>query len=527
MLVANRFLSNEVVMRMRFHSAVSASVFGALIAFPASADVTAEEVRDRILGLYESVGYTVTIASQDMSGGVLTLSGVDVAMDLPENAGTITMSYGNVVLSEVSGTVEIRFDPRLGINAEIAPPGEERVQVAAHADLDNLVAMVSGTTEEMTVEVTGNGGGLMLDTLVVDGETIPVLATGKFGALSQTLTLMQGEDERIMMAGSASVASFGMAVDVKEPGGDGFLTGAFNIADMTTEFSFDAAHLPDMANPEMFNPVAMLEAGFEVATLFEYGAADIDVNFQDRGDRFAMTSGMSGGLFGVVISNEEFAYDIHQTDVTVNLSSSELPIPSVSLSYDEIDFSISAPLAAAEDGSPSDFHYRTALRGLTVAEAVWSMIDPGQLLPRDPATVAIDISGKVQVLVDLLAPENLDRLDDMEESPWMPLEVALNELTALFGGAELTGTGAATFDPESPIKIDGVPLPVGEINLHLKGAYGLMDKLTAMGLIPPDAGMGMRAMLGAFARPVGEDEFESRIEMTPEGALLANGQRIQ
>lgn len=515
-------------MRMRFHSVVSAGVFGALIAFPACADVTAEEVRDRIVGLYESVGYSVTIASEDMSGGVLTLSGVNVAMSLPEDSGTISMSYGTVELAEISGTVEIRFDPRLGIMADMVPPdSNDRIEAAAHADLDNLRALVSGTPEDMTIDVTGDGGGIMLDSLIVDGETIPMLVSGKFGTISQTVTLLQGADERITISGAAEVASFGLAVDVKEPDGDGFLTGAFNMADMRTEFAFDAAHLPDMANPEMFNPVAMLDAGFDVATMIEYGATDIDVNFQDGRDRFAMTSGMSGGAFGMIVSNQEFSYDIRQSGVTVNLSSSELPIPSVSLAFDELDFSVGVPLAAEEDGGPSDFHYRTALRGLTVVEAVWAMVDPGQMLPRDPATIAVDISGKVQVLVDLLAPENLDKLDDMDEPPWMPLEVSLNELTALFGGAALTGSGAATFDPDSPIKIDGVPLPVGEVNLHLKGAFGLIDTLSTMGLIPPDAGMGIKGMMGAFARPIGEDEFESKIEMTPEGAILANGQRIQ
>jgi hypothetical protein len=34
-------------------------------------------------------------------------------------------------------------------------------------------------------------------------------------------------------------------------------------------------------------------------------------------------------------------------------------------------------------------------------------------------------------------------------------------------------------------------------------------------------------MLGMFTTAVGDDQLTSRIEVTPDGALLANGQRLQ
>ena len=152
------------------------------------------------------------------------------------------------------------------------------------------------------------------------------------------------------------------------------------------------------------------------------------------------------------------------------------------------------------------------------------MVDPGKSLSRDPATIVIDLVGKVMLLTDLSNPENLKHL---KGPPAIPVSVDLNELTAIFAGAVLNGSGAVRFNMENTESFGGMPQPVGEVNLRLKGGFGLMDKLVELGLVPPDAAMGIRAMSGAFAKPVGDDELESKIELTEDGGILANGQRIK
>ena len=113
----------------------------------------------------------------------------------------------------------------------------------------------------------------------------------------------------------------------------------------------------------------------------------------------------------------------------------------------------------------------------------------------------------------------------MAESPAMPGELeqlSLNELKLSAVGAELTGTGAATFDNSA-----GTPKPVGAIDLKLVGANALIDKLVAMGLIPEDQAMGARMMMGMFGQAAGEDTLTSKIEFKEDGGIYANGQRIQ
>ena len=238
-----------------------------------------------------------------------------------------------------------------------------------------------------------------------------------------------------------------------------------------------------------------------------------------------MTASAVDALFGFVLSPDVISYDIVEHGVEINISSSEIPIPAVNLNYDELEIGFAVPLSASEE--PSEFNGVAALRGLEISEAIWSMIDPGQIIPRDPATIAIDISGKLMVLMDLMNLENLASLEDMDSPPYLPVAVDINELSAIFGGAELAGSGTMTFDPESSVIIQGVPLPVGEVNLSLKGGFGLMDKFSALGLVPAEASMGIRGMIGAFSKPVGEDHFETKVEMNADGSILANGQRIQ
>ncbi|OIQ64787.1 hypothetical protein GALL_536590 [mine drainage metagenome] len=90
-------------------------------------------------------------------------------------------------------------------------------------------------------------------------------------------------------------------------------------------------------------------------------------------------------------------------------------------------------------------------------------------------------------------------------------------------GADLSGTGAVTFDNTS-----AVPVPSGSVDLKLVGGNGLIDKFIAMGLLPKDQAMGFRMMLAMFAKPgEGTDTLTSKIEFNKDGSILANGQRIQ
>lgn len=498
-------------------SGIAASALALAFAIPAQADITAQELRDEVFSLYQGVGYSVTVGAETSAGGVLTLENVVISIDIPEGGGKVTETIPWIRMTENGGAVEVTMAPTITVEGDVDGDGE-RVLFKAHMDANDTKMTVSGAIDDMTLESMISGGEFALDSLNVDGKDIPLTAKILFGAAEGNAIITRGESGERQIEGDATLASLDIAADVQKPGGGGFFTMTGRIADFAETFAVDIV-LSD-------NPEEILREGFYVDLALENGASYFDVNFADGDTRFAMTAEADDSGFGMTVSNEIIGYSVSSHGVKMNMSSSEMPFPAVNVGYSELDFSFEVPLATG-DGSPQDFHARTALRDLTVNEAVWGMFDPTKSIPRDPATFALDLSGKVMVLLDILAPENIDKLDNMDGPPMLPVSVDLKELLLSFGGALLNGNGTVSFDFANPNTIAGFPAPSGEVNLSLKGAFGLMDKLMNIGLIPPDASMGARAMIGAFAKPVGDDHFESKIELGADGSIKANGQRIQ
>ena len=111
--------------------------------------------------------------------------------------------------------------------------------------------------------------------------------------------------------------------------------------------------------------------------------------------------------------------------------------------------------------------------------------------------------------------------------PMLPQTINLNQLRLAVAGAVLEGTGAFAFTGEPSPLSAGFPSPVGSVDLDLKGANALLDSLISLGLMADQEAMGLRMMMGLLAESVGEDHLQSKIEMTSQGHIIANGQRIQ
>lgn len=212
-----------------------------------------------------------------------------------------------------------------------------------------------------------------------------------------------------------------------------------------------------------------------------------------------------------------FGYHVSQKGLDVNASGGGAPFP-LTAKLGEMAFDLKMPIAKGE--GEKDLQLGIAMRDLELPEMLLNMVDPGLTLPRDPITVDLQASGKGMMMVDFAD------LESMETDPKPPFQVSsanLDRLLISVAGAKLTGEGAFTFDNTNPM----VPQPVGAVDLKLEGANTLMDKLVVLGLLPQEQAMGARMMMGMFARPgEGEDTLTSKIEMTKEGQVIANGQRL-
>jgi hypothetical protein len=181
---------------------------------------------------------------------------------------------------------------------------------------------------------------------------------------------------------------------------------------------------------------------------------------------------------------------------------------------------ISVPSTPTDAAQPMDL--TLALRDFTLGEEIWSLFDPSGQLPRDPATLVLDLGGQMRLLGDIFSEEAMEA----GEAPAEVTELDLEELRLAVAGALLTGEGAFTFDWEAPGPFGpGSPAPDGEVNLRLEGGQALLETLVGMGLLPEEQAMMVRMMTGMLARPApdGGDVLLSDITVQPDGTVLANG----
>ncbi len=499
------------------YSLVTLSV--SAFAMPAVAEISAQELLDEWIAMSEGFGQQIEIGSQERDGDTLVISNLSAVSTLPEGQLTATIDW--LRLREVGGAVEITLSPRSEILATAMPQPGMEVVVKGHTEQANTSVIVSGSLDELTLDISADASSFSIDDINVG----PLQIEAGLFLGAENLTASYGLDKlegsKRSVEGSYAIGGFELSFDAKPPGDDGFVNGSLTMEDL--ELTFDA-NFVGLSDIEAMigsgkNPLADVNGGIDVNT----GPIAFDFAFDIDGDNGAVdgTLGSAGGLISV--TPEEFAYGFYERDAVINAVSSAIPFPRVTLKYDEIALDINAPLAQSDQ--PVAFTFLAALRGIAVNEEIWGIFDPTGKLPHDPVTAAIDVSGTYNILADLM---NIGEIISLGGPPAEPVSLNLNELLVSAAGAELTGQGAFTFNNDNLETFDGIPQPIGSVDLSLRGGFGLMDKLIEMRLVPADAALGIRAMLGAFAKPGDSaDHFVSTIELTPEGAVMANGQRLR
>ena len=267
---------------------------------------------------------------------------------------------------------------------------------------------------------------------------------------------------------------------------------------------------------------AMMKAGFAVSGQFNYASGATRMQVQDpNSGNFAMESSSQGGSLGVVMNDKELAYNGEQNTVQINVQAANLPFP-IEMSMARSGFNLAMPLAASEE--PQNFAFGVTMGDFVMSDLIWSIFDPTAQLPRDPATVELDLTGQAKMLIDIMDPEAMATA----VAPGELQALTLSKVLLSAAGARLEGSGDFTFDNSDTTTFPGMPKPVGAIDLALAGGNGLMDKLVAMGLLPEEQAIGARLMMGLFAVPGdAPDTLNSKVEFTQDGQVLANGQRIR
>jgi hypothetical protein len=501
-------------------SAAAISIF--MTGSAAFADVTAQQVWADWKTYLESSGYAVE-ASEVQSGDTLNVTDVTMSIDIPEEDSALAMELGELTFTENGdGTVDVSLPSIMPIVAVFTGPDGDMVRTELEYTHTGLTMTASGSPEDMSYAYAAAEMGVRL--VGVSGDE----ALGPFpdGTARMTIADIAGttrvmvntlrKTDQKMTSGPLSYD-----LDFEDPESPdarmiikGKLGGTDFAATTSMPLEMDAS---DMA--------AAMAAGFSVDGKMMYRNGSSQFTLDEDGSVTEGRTSSESGEFDIAMSDDGLTYALTTTGMNLAMSGGDIPLP-VELAMQETGFNLTVPVSKSDE--EQDFELGLTLGDFTMSEMLWGMFDPGGQLPRDPATIALDLGGKVKLFYDLFDPEQMEAVESEGAIPGEVNALDINALTVRAAGAELTGEGAFTFDNTDLETFDGMPAPDGEVDLKLTGANGLLDTLIAMGLLPEDQAMGVRMMMGLFAVPgEGEDSLTSTIEVKSDGQILANGQRIK
>lgn len=494
----------------------------AMLGTAAQADVTAQDIWSDWQSYFTGFGYTVE-GDETVSGGSITVSNVTMSVPLPDSDGSASIALSQIEFTQTGdGTVDVAMPSSIQMTLVMNVEDEADVQAVITATTDNFTMNAAGVPSEITYTYSADALAIDVTELVVDGDQIGgnvFKATMNMADLAGTSIMQVGALRTI--AQDLSLGATNYDVSFADPSSSD--TFAMN-GQLATIVYNGTAKVPAQMDPS--DMVSALADGFSFDGTFGYSSSSNEFTVNDE-------SGLTGGRTGaetasilLAMDGDAMRYDVKNTGVTFELAGSAIPLP-INAQLGEIGFNLVLPISK-DSSDPSDFALGVTLGDFVTTDMIWSLLDPGNVLPRDPATISFDLAGKAKMLVDFLDPIQMAAVEDGDVLPAELNALTLNNLLVSAAGATLTGDGDFTFDNTDLESFDGLPKPTGALNLALTGGNGLMDKLVQMGLLPQEQAMGARMMMGLFARPgEGEDSLTSTVEINEQGHILANGQRIQ
>ncbi len=481
----------------------------------AHADVTPEQVWDSWQDWMTAYNGDITIGSERRDGDTLNVENIAMLMEIPDGeVSAITQSLA--FTDNGDGTVSVTMAPDYTIKMNADPADAEAFDMTMRMVQEGMTMLVSGTPEKMTYALTADSYGLVVDEVLAEGIKQPLMLEVMTTDVTGTYETTAGETMDVSYVLNAANTLVNMNFEDPEASETAAFSSTVQGLSMTGTSVLPEGGLSD-------NPALMMSAGLMGDAGYTFDSSASTFSFEGNGDTLSGTGTSEGGNLAVAMTEDGIGYKGTTRGLNMNVQTGDLPFP-LSFAMAEYGFDFLMPMSKSEE--PQDFGLALNLSDFTMADALWNMFDPGTILPRDPATVSFDIDGKANWFFDLMDPEQAAALESAE-TPGEIHALDLNNLLVELAGAKLTGDGAFEFDNSDTTTFDGLPRPEGTVNLKLEGGNGLIDKLISMGLLPEDQAMGARMMLGLFATPTGEDELTSKIEVTEDGQVLANGQRLR
>lgn len=488
--------------------------FAALLAGGmAHADVTAQQVWDdwkSQMSLYGEDG--LSIGAEETSSGTVTVRDVNVRFS--DEEVTVDTALGDLMFNEQSdGSVRVT----MADSYPITITGEDGVVISVEVTQSDLEMIVSGDPDAMNFDLSADQYKIALVD-VVDGDVtftgdVQLAANDVAGSYATTLGDMRETTYDF------SVDLLDLLVDIQVPGGNGeYVTAAAKYNNMSANGFVTMPLEADFENPD-----DLFKNGFGINGGYVVESADFVVDVDADGEQFAAAGTSGQATFTVEMNSETLAYDGSVQALAMNMQTSQFPMP-IDVSMAEYGVGLTMPTGKSDEAA--DFGFRLDLVELEISDSIWGLFDPGAILPRDPATVQLALSGKARALIDMFDPDP-EAMMANAEMPYELESATLDNLNISVAGAQAVGEGAFTFDNSDMQTFAPLPAPEGEAKFEITGLNGLLDNLVAAGLVPEDQIMGPRMMMGMFMRNTGDDQMETTFEVSKNGEVKVNGNRVR
>ena len=491
-----------------------------VVPMAAFADVTADDVLTNMMAPARAFGFEVT-AEPVREGDSLRVESMVMTYALPMDAGVVRLSSNGFTLTEQGdGSVALAYPDGMTAEITFTMPDEGEVMSASltYEGFDTPT-IATGEPGEVRYEGAFEEARLALTEFTVPDEgVLDVYVEGTLTGTSRYV-ITEGDIVKVAM----STTSDSMTFDTKFSDPEGAVSsGTQKMTGGTSEVEMaipagqvDLLNLDDALRAGLMlvaKTGGMQVDGTTVTTVEDMEMRQTTAYTMESNDIALGEDGLS--MSGVYT---DFAFEF--------LMPPDLPFP-IAGQIGRSEGRIVAPVTETDGAVPVEL--RMTLEEVSLDEAIWALFDPQEQLPRDPMTVVLDLSGEAALSRDPLDIMRMMQVSPAEETLGRIENVELNELVVRAVGAEVTSSGAFEIDNEDFETFPGVPAPSGSVDLRVSGANGLIDTLVAMGLVPEEQAMGTRMMLGMFGTPgEGEDVITSTIEVTEDGQVLANGQRLR
>jgi len=144
----------------------------------------------------------------------------------------------------------------------------------------------------------------------------------------------------------------------------------------------------------------------------------------------------------------------------------------------------------------------------------------------EPMSLEYDIAAKVALGFDVFDFEVYETIDP-DNPPIDVTTLIINRLFLKAFGAMFDAGGAFEVDLSDFETYGDFPKLVGDATATVTGLNTVLDTLTELGIVSPDDLMPVRMGIGMFTTVSGDDELTSTVELTEEGQVFVNGQRMK